>query len=425
MILPSTIRLYSKKIPVRDAAKQFADRVKRHFQLNDICERESDDVEKSRFSQQEWNMARYQNIIQLDNKTKEPRSLLFFRGAIYLFTFNDPQGKFNQSQMCFLYDLPSQQHLNEWKKIKLIVAPPGSKEIIFDDSKSKQSYLDDGFYEVRLGIAPQHTHALSNNMQGRRKQYGLKHFVSSTIHGSMGDTLQFMATQISTKESNFSLWDKGQLVVILSRTKYAKNSIFVGPKNDTLDALTQLLLKKTQWTDYIEDVLDFVTINKNQGAGEDITGGHNANRIGRALNQNSYPFRICDLQLPIVSSGYVYMLLSLRHPNYTYIGTTKCIRTRIQMHNSGNGAIDTAPAYLRPFALFAYICGLTSDCSDLRYYIENKWKDKRDEVIAQGDINVKSWVYCANKVIANVCKNSVRFGVERNDLRLVCLFNDI
>ena len=96
------------------------------------------------------------------------------------------------------------------------------------------------------------------------------------------------------------------------------------------------------------------------------------------------------------------MLLSLRHQNYTYIRTTKCICTRIQMHNSGNGAIDTALAYLQPFALFAYICGFTSDRSDLRYYIENKWKDKRDKVIAQGDKNVKSWAYCANQVIANV-----------------------
>ena len=185
--------------------------------------------------------------------------------------------KFHQSQKCFLYDLPSQQHLNEWKRIKLLVAPPGSKDIIYDESKSKQSYLDESFNEVQLGIAPQHTHALSNNLQGRRKQYGLKHYVSSTIHGSMGDTLQFMATQISTKESNLSFWDNGHLVVILSRTKYAKNSIFVGPKNDTLDALTQLLMKRTQWFDYIEDALDYVTINKIQEVAEYITDGHDEN----------------------------------------------------------------------------------------------------------------------------------------------------
>ena len=122
----------------------------------------------------------------------------------------------------------------------------------------------------------------------------------------MGDTLQFMATQISTNDRNFNLWDKGQLVVILSRTKVAKNSIFVGPVNDTLDALTQLLMKKTQWSDYIEKVLRLVTINDSQPVIH-----HQRNDI----NQNSFPFRICDITLPVVSSGYVYMLVSLRHPN--------------------------------------------------------------------------------------------------------------
>ena len=42
------------------------------------------------------------------------------------------------------------------------------------------------------------------------------------------------------------------------------------------------------------------------------------------------------------------------------------------MHNSGNGAIDTAPAYLHPFALLAYIYGFTgSNSSALYFYIKN------------------------------------------------------
>ena len=38
----------------------------------------------------------------------------------------------------------------------------------------------------------------------------------------------------------------------------------------------------------------------------------------RDINQNSYPFRIADVQLPDVQSGYVYMLISLRHPKFIY-----------------------------------------------------------------------------------------------------------
>ena len=161
----------------------------------------------------------------------------------------------------------------------------------------------------------------------------------------MGDTLQYMATQISTQDSNFSLWDKGQLVVLLSQTKKAENSIFIGPKNKTLNALIQLLTSKTQWSNCIDDVLRLVTINN-----YDINyhGQHQVQQLPAAqnINQNSYPFRISDVQLLIVQSGYVYMLISLRHPGVTYIGETICIRTRIQMHNSGNGSQATAPAYL-------------------------------------------------------------------------------
>ena len=82
-------------------------------------------------------------------------------------------------------------------------------------------------------------------MQGKRKQYGLKPYISSTILGAMGDTLQYMATQILIRDSNFNLWDKGQLTVILSCTNYGKNSMFIGPKNNTLNALCTSLLPRT------------------------------------------------------------------------------------------------------------------------------------------------------------------------------------
>ena len=423
-IPPSTIRLYSKKVPVREATKQHDSRVKRHYSMDQIRERISDDVERSRFSQQEWSIAREQISIQLDHKVKEPRSLLFFRGAIYVCTFNDISGSFSQSQMALLFELPSQDQLNNWQKVKVLIAPPGTKEIIYHDTMTKQSFIDIGFIECFIGTAKEYTQSLKNNIQGKRKQYGLKPYVSSTIHGAMGDTLPYMVTQISTHDSNFCLWDKGQLVVLLSRTKLAENSMFIGPKNETLNALIQLLTSKTQWSNYIDDVLRLVTVNNYDINYHDQ---HQTQQLptSQNINQNSYPFRISDVQLPIVQSGYVYMLISLRHPGVTYIGETICIRTRIQMHNSGNGSRATAPAYLRPFALFAYICGFSSPSrSDLRFYIEQKWKEQRDHLIAQGINDPKRWAYCSNHVIHQVCDNHDRFGVLPSDLKLVCLFED-
>ena len=422
-IPPSTIRLYSKKVPVREATKQHDARVRRHYSIDQIRERVSNDVERSRYSQQEWSVATTPTIAQLDHKVKEPRSLLFFRGAIYVCTFNDISGSFSQSQMALLFDLPSQEQLNNWQKIKVLIAPPGTKEIIYDDTMTKQSFINNGFIECRIGTSNEYTQSLKNNIQGKRKQYGLKPYVSSTIHGAMGDTLQFMATQISTQDCNFSLWDKEQLVVLLSRTKKAENSIFIGQKNETLNALTQLLLLKTQWSNYIDEVLNLVTVNNDHPHNNQ---DHAVQRptTPQNLNQNHYPFRVNDVQLPDVQSGYVYMLISLRHPNFSYIGETICIRSRIQMHNSGNGARATAPAYLRPFALFAYICGFSSiSRSHLRFYIEQQWKVKRDNLIRQGINDQKRWAYCGRDIINRINDNDC-FGVLSSELKLVCLFED-
>ena len=107
-----------------------------------------------------------------------------------------------------------------------------------------------------------------------------------TIHAAMGDTLVSMATTVSASDNHFSLWDKGQLIVILSRTKEAKQSIFVGPKQDTLDAFRRLLKVRTQWSDHVEEVLRLITM-----------GEESSSRIMRA---NNFPYRIKDIQLPTV-----------------------------------------------------------------------------------------------------------------------------
>ena len=64
------------------------------------------------------------------------------------------------------------------KKDKILVAPPGIKDIEWNSSGMKQSYLDVGYVEQKVGIAPEQTQLLSNNLQAQRKQYGLKHCIA-------------------------------------------------------------------------------------------------------------------------------------------------------------------------------------------------------------------------------------------------------
>ena len=54
----------------------------------------------------------------------------------------------------------------------------------------------------------------------------MKHYVTIIIHAAMGDTLQIMATEISLSNGNCKMWDKGKMIMILSRTKLAKTHNF-------------------------------------------------------------------------------------------------------------------------------------------------------------------------------------------------------
>lgn len=224
-----------------------------------------------------------------------------------------------------------------------------------------------------------------------------------------------MATEISQHDPNFSVWDKGQLVVLLSKTKRAADTIFVGNKADTLDALKTVLLKKTQWSDYIERVLDLVTVNQDE---------NQVHQTEPSIIMNSFPFRICDIALPQCRTGFVYFLISLKNRQYTYIGHCQCLRERLPQHNSGYGSESTAPEHLRPYGIMAYICGFEDGKKELRLHLERSWKLKRDRMIERGFNDPREWARAGQSVINDVVGCDA-FNVDSSDLKLVCHFRDV
>ena len=66
---------------------------------------------------------------------------------------------------------------------------------------------------------------------------------------------------------------------------------------------------------------------------------------------------------------------------------SQVIKRRLQVNSRFRFDLErlTAPAYLRTFALFAYIAGFTFNRSDLRLYIERIWID-------EGDILIQNWM---------------------------------
>ena len=117
------------------------------------------------YSHQDWVTASESISLQLEQKVKEPKKLLFFRGAIFEMTFN-VEGVFSNTQTAILFELPSEEDLSNWKKIKVLKTPLGLREIEFDPLLSKEVYLEKGYVEVEVGTAPERTqHFLGNIFQ--------------------------------------------------------------------------------------------------------------------------------------------------------------------------------------------------------------------------------------------------------------------
>ena len=337
---------------------------------------------------------------------KEPSTLLFFKGAIYEFTHNK-DGVYSQGQMALLFDLPDEETIQRNGKVKVLAAPTGLHDIEYNENKRKEEYFASGFSEVEIGLAPNRTQSVNRYKQAQRTQYGLRHRVTSTIHAAMGDTLSKVAIQIT--DSMFELWDKAQVIVFLTRTKVGKNVILVRNKEETIEAIVRLVQSRSQWTDYMENILKLITINDNPG-----------NASIPTLTQNNFPYRICDVSLPQCKTGFVYFLISVRTRDYTYIGECNCIISRLYQHNSGYGSTSTTPINRRPFAIIGYICGFNGDNRDLRREIERKWKEKRDYLITEGIDDTRTWVRSGKNVISELDSNM--YQKEISELRLVELF---
>ena len=71
-----------------------------------------------------------------------------------------------------------------------------------------------------------------------------------------------------------------------------------------------------------------------------------------------YPYRISDISLPSDSTGFVYMLVSVKDCSRTHVGQMENIRKWLYQHNKGWGAVGTANPQYRPYAVAAYICGM-------------------------------------------------------------------
>ena len=89
-----------------------------------------------------------------------------------------------------------QDYIKNQKNTKILASPPGINDIEFGPQATQKSCIDKIFIVIKVGIAPEWTQSLVNNMEAHHKQYGLEHDVTVTIHRAMVDALINTATEM-------------------------------------------------------------------------------------------------------------------------------------------------------------------------------------------------------------------------------------
>jgi len=360
LITDDVIRIFPRKFQTSAATKAFVEKKVGQLQKGvDYLIAEADDYMNAFESHGDWSAANESSRQYLNAKCKEPEKLHIYVGAVYQFTYNKP-GFFNATQLGVVMDLPSAADVHGFKDFEIFVAPPGCKYANITAETTKPELIADGWKISKMSTAPQYSLTIWNKgVKVRRKQYGMKIHVSSTIHSAIGNTLGKVACSLDFKGQ---LWERAMVVVLISRVSYAKDLIFVGSKEDNIKALIDGLRVRDQYAEYMNHLVDV------------LVSDTSSTMLSAPVRLSNHPFRPKDVQLPRRNEGIVYFLVSARDQSAMYIGQTLNLGRRLRQHNSGFGSKESSDPSKRPWALFAYVTGFLHDKHLMRLF-ERHWQD--------------------------------------------------
>ena len=395
IITPDVFRAYGKKLPANAACMNYIEQVKNQLNEDQYIIQDSQDYEKSQHSLEDWRVASPYTREKLDKMCKEPRKILFFKGAVYECTYNK-KGHFSHTQLAILLDLPTNEDLQSFRDIYLYVAPRTLKDFTYDPTKTTDTYINEGWKKTKIGIPILNTHATTYSTKAQRKQYGLKHYVTSTLHVLQGLTINKIASELNMFSSDYNLWDVAQLLVLLSRTRRAENIIFVGNKQTTIKSIISLLQTSSQWTDYMEHVIQLLESTTEN----DMVSTNVNERNIPVFEYYMFPLDYKCIPIPRCNTGFVYFLVSSKDSTKTYIGQTMDLTKRLSQHNSGFGTDFTQQIVLRPWIIYAFITGFEKNRT-LMLSVEHDWKMRRQFLANQGERNPKLFAKSASNILIN------------------------
>jgi predicted GIY-YIG superfamily endonuclease len=330
----------------------------------DVVFRSAETVQAVLSSHGNWKSAEDQIKEMLNKKVNEVENLRLHKNIMVEFTYNKPN-HWSSSQIGIILDLPSQQVLNMWKPIVVMIAPVGIKKLPAGEI-SKVMLEQHDWKEIHVGTAPEMEHRMTRGITAKRKQYAIRPRIAMTIHRAMGGDFGQIVTRVGAVSDGYQLWLKEQVIVLISRTHMASDLIFVGDSPEqTANVLAELLFKVSPYSSYMHHIVDQMTNTDLQHV-----------PVLRPLRH--LPYNVRHAIIPTNANGFVYALMSLKDHSTTYIGQTKNLANRLNQHNGGIGAHATANPYLRPWHCIAFVTGFVEDNQQERIIFEHAWQHQRN-----------------------------------------------
>ena len=300
-----------------------------------------------------WEMAPQNISKQLDTSVREHKSVLVCEGDLMRVTKNDLSRpcKYSHGQTCRVIKIEFDEGGSP-EAVHVEMANLGTND--FPDKVTKVRFTQVSTTSVTV------TRSL---VVARRVQIPLVNNESFTIHKCQGQEPVGVVTQMSDSDkSPFRIWDREQLITVMSRVRLLKNVYFVGSKEETLRAVEKVLRKRPYQWQTIEKMIEVSDLLRYQSI---------------IPVDSNLPLQSPYKSLPEGEIPCVYIFVSSEDHSILYIGHTKNLRAEL-LNANGIAPVpsdekiedNVIPNMHRPWICLGYVLGRENHLTlDERYII--------------------------------------------------------
>ena len=304
-------------------------------------------VDKSRLpTEQEWAPASEHTVSQLDRKCAESKSLVIVQNSVMALTYNNNRRApnrpiFSQGQLVVVTGWENADAPESLVVVGRLV-PPGVVH--------RAGVIPDNWQHIRVTRrnTPSITLGTRYTSLAMRNQIPLRQHICMTLHRTLGETCEAIATEIGEKSSKFGLWEREQLLVLVSRVRSLDNLTFVGDRQRTWQAIAVLL---RQWSLASEHIDARIKAMDRMNAGNDA--------LPRIVAPLPHSLRGLNSEVPYQACGFVYLVVSAADPKQTILNHGACLRADMNHFNGSNGSPRVIS--FRPWLVCFFICGFSND----------------------------------------------------------------